>query len=585
MFLGLIQRKKILMNHIIEKIGQAVGAFNVPGLALAAVKNGELIVSKGFGYRDIESNKPVTPDTIFQMGSTTKALTATVLGMLVDEGKLNWDKPLRYYLPEFRMSDPIISDRVTPRDLVTHRTGMPRHDMLWYNNTASSREEIIRRFEFLELTADLREKYQYSNLMFMTAGYLAGVIEQNSWEVVVQERLFKPLDMARSKLSISDSERDSNVALPYMENDNQVLERKNFRDTSLIGPAGSLASSVNEMARWLQFNLDGGQIGGRQQIESSTLRDLHSAHMPTGEHPYRPEFTPASYGMGWVIDHYRGRQRVSHNGGFRGFLASAIMFPDDGVGLVVVNNRGSDLTPWAALTLTDYLLELEPIDWIGEGQSKRAAALAARPDARQRKKATRCNNAPSPHPVSAYAGHYFHPGYGAANIEVIGENLRVGFNDMEFDLEHWHYSVWNGLKTVGDEGFENTKFSFYDNFDGDVASIEVALESRTKPIRFEKQPAPKLFDPGYLDRLVGTYLTPTDYPITIARAGSAIRITGAGEPSGLTPNISGRFTIDEGQQLSLEFVLDGKAFTEKLLIHSEVYVTEAKRKASVASVD
>jgi len=194
----------------------------VPGLALAVVKNKEAIFLKGYGLRDVENKLPMTPDTLLAIGSTTKAFTTFALARLVDEGKMSWDEPVRSYIPWFKLSDPVISERITPRDLVTHRSGLPRHDLLWYNNYRASREELVRRLAYLQFTADLRERFQYNNLMFLTAGYLLEVLSGKPWEDSVRELVLEPLGMTRTNFSVAVSQQDKDYAQPYLYRDSKI---------------------------------------------------------------------------------------------------------------------------------------------------------------------------------------------------------------------------------------------------------------------------------------------------------------------------------------------------------------------------
>ena len=359
-----------------DLVRQAIEDFNVPGLGIAVVAGGEVVYAEGFGYRDVENDLPMTPNSLFAIGSTTKAMTVTALGMLVDEGKLDWDMPLRTYLPGFRLSDPLTTERITPRDLVTHRSGLPRHDMVWYNNDQSTRAEIVAQLAYLELTEDLRAKFQYNNLMYMTAGYLAGQLSGKTWEEVVRERLFEPIGMQRTNLSVEESKKDADHALPYRENDDDEIELIPFRNIDLVGPAGSVNSSVNEMARWLLFNLHGGKVGDRQLINAATLADIHSPHMTTGATADRPDISVSTYGLGWDIATYRGHRRIAHGGGIDGFITSVMFFPDADLGLVVFNNRGSYLPDLVAQHAADRVLGLEEVDWIGEALEERRKAKA-----------------------------------------------------------------------------------------------------------------------------------------------------------------------------------------------------------------
>ena len=318
---------------------EAVEEWQVPGLAIAIVAGEEVVHAQGYGFRDVANRVPMTADTLFAIGSTTKAMTCTVLGTLVDEGRLAWHEPVTTYLPGFRLSDPNVSARLTPVDLVTHRSGLPRHDSLWYNNNENTRAELVARLAHLELTADLRQKYQYNNLMYMTAGHLIEELTGESWEANIKTRLFGPLGMVRSNLSVLESQKDDNYALPYRQDDENHPELVPFRRIDLIGPAGSVNSSVSEMAKWLLFNLNAGKVGDRQIVQAATLAEIHSPQMTIEGRPERTDISSATYGMGWRIDNYRGHRRLAHGGGIDGFITSVMFFPDDNVGLVAFTNH------------------------------------------------------------------------------------------------------------------------------------------------------------------------------------------------------------------------------------------------------
>ncbi|MGB9836378.1 MAG: serine hydrolase domain-containing protein, partial [Candidatus Saccharicenans sp.] len=238
-----VAKAKKTLEGMDATINKALADLKVPGLALAVVKDKEVIFLKGYGYRDVENKLPMTPDTLLAIGSATKAFTTFSLARLVDEGKLDWDKPVRNYIPWFKLSDPGITERITPRDLVTHRSGLPRHDLLWYNNYQASREELVRRLAYLQFTADLREKFQYNNLMFLTAGYLLETLTGKTWEQAVRELALEPLQMKRTNFSVADSQKDQDFALPY-DYRQKKIEKIPFRNITNMGPAGSINSSV-----------------------------------------------------------------------------------------------------------------------------------------------------------------------------------------------------------------------------------------------------------------------------------------------------------------------------------------------------
>ncbi len=240
-------------------VESAIKSWKVPGLAIAVVKDGETIYAKGFGFRNAAGKLPVTPKTVFSIGSCTKAFTTFVMATLVDEGKLDWDKPVREYLLGFQTADPVATNQLTPRDLVCHRSGMPRHDLMWYNSSFT-RKEMVDRLAYLEFTAPIRSKFQYNNLMFLTAGYLIEQISGTTWEDAVKKRIFDPLEMRSSVFNISDVKKLDDFAVPYDLREKAVVEIP-FREIANIGPAGSISSSVEDMSHWVSMLTSRGKFG------------------------------------------------------------------------------------------------------------------------------------------------------------------------------------------------------------------------------------------------------------------------------------------------------------------------------------
>ncbi|HEX2569717.1 MAG TPA: serine hydrolase [Polyangia bacterium] len=560
---------------------QAIADFQVPGLALAVVAGGEVIYARGFGLRDIDKKLPVTPDTLFAIGSTTKAMTATVLGMLADEGKLTWDEPVRRYLPWFRLSNPEISERLTVRDLVTHRSGLPRHDLLWYNYNEGTRRGLIERLASLELTADLREKFQYNNLLFMTAGFLAGELAGTTWEQLVRTRLFAPLGMKRSNFSVLDAEKDPDHALPYDDKGEKdgALKRIPYRRIDLVGPAGAVNSSANEMARWLLLNLSGGKVGERQLIQASTLADIQAPHMTTGDTGERPDVVDVGYGHGWGIDAYRGHRRVQHGGGIDGFITMVTLLPDDDLGIVSFVNTGVGLPGLVNQIVADRVLDLPPVDWLGEALAKRKQRKVALDEAKKNKAAARIAGTQPSHKLEDYVGDYHHPGYGPLRIaagDASKGSLTLTFNGITAPLEHWHYDVWNGGVAGSDETFEDQKLLFRSDVNGEIAAVEATFEPSAAPIVFTKQPPARLLDPKVLARYVGRYALPGEIG-TVSLGGSGLQITVPGQPTyTLRPEISGRFVLKEVRNISVSFVEEGGKAV-KLILHQPQGVYEAKR--------
>ena len=256
-----------------EFVLKTLELWHVPGLAVGVIKDGQIILCEGYGLRNITKNLLVTPDTLFPIGSCTKAFTAMSVGLLVDEGKLNWDKPVQEYLPTFKLQDTFASERMTPRDLLTHRSGLPRHDMMWYA-TNYDRQEIFNRLRYLEASRDFRYEFQYQNIMYMVAGLLVGEMVGTTWEKFIQTRIFDQLNMKNSNLSTTVTQNSPNFATPYLYRGGQIKDIPFFEsdgEKATVGPAGNIVSCVSDMAKWLHLHANGGKLGEQQFISEANL--------------------------------------------------------------------------------------------------------------------------------------------------------------------------------------------------------------------------------------------------------------------------------------------------------------------------
>ncbi|UCC31456.1 MAG: serine hydrolase [Phycisphaerales bacterium] len=538
-----------------EFLDQALKDWNTPGLAIGIVVDDEVVYAKGFGHRDLENKLPVTPKTLFAIGSSTKAFTTFLLGVLVDEGLLEWDKPVTEYLPGFRLYDEHATNHMTPRDLVTHRSGLPRHDLAWYNNPIP-RAELVKRLPFYQPNKDLRQTYQYNNMMFLTAGYLAGQLTGGTWEEGVRERIFAPLGMTHSNFSVTDSQKAPDFALPYEEKDDEIRKMA-FRNIDNVGPAGSINSNIEDMTRWLIVHVNKGKLQGRQIINETTLMEMHTPQMAIAAIPEEPEFSPTSYGMGWMIDTYRGCYRVRHGGNIDGFSALVTLFPRDGLGIVgLVNKNASALPGLATLHAADRILGLEFKDWNGEALEKWKVAKAARKQAEEKKDTLRKTGTQPAHVLGEYAGQYEHPGYGVLKIELKDDRLVMTFNNIVTPLEHWHYDVFNGLENPDDHTFEDMRIRFLTNMKGDVDAVAAPFEMMVDEIIFKRRPDDKMSDPKYLAQFLGKYEIASQ-TITIGLKGSVLTVSVPGQPQlELVPDRDDEFNLKEFSGISMRFVVN-----------------------------
>lgn len=472
--------------------------WGIPGMAVAVVKGDEVLLAEGFGERDTEKKLPVTPATQFAIGSTTKAFTSVIIGTLVDEGKLEWDKPVSDYLPDFRLHDEYATAHLTVRDLLTHVSGLPRYDLLWYG-ADFTRRDLYDRLRFLEPTAPLRQKWQYQNLMYMTAGILAEKVSGRTWEELVRERIFAPLGMRNATLSVAAMQASGDYSLPYTKEEGAV-KKIDFRSLDAIAPAGAVNAGAQEMAAWLRLNLNGGEFDGKRVISEGSLREIHSpAVVISGETGVR-ELLFNMYGMGWMIGAYRGHRLLHHGGGIDGFVSHVALLPDDGVGIVVLTNRPTGMPEPAMLDIADRVLGLKPLN-----HTAGILGMEEEPEMEnseeKKEDIARVTGTKPGYPAAEYEGTYEHPAFGRVRILRKGNDLSAVFHNDTTRLEHYHYDVF---RAGGEEG-AGLLVAFQPDVRGGVAALALPLEPTVPPIRFEKLPSERLRDPAFLARFSGTY--------------------------------------------------------------------------------
>ena len=436
---------------------EAMATWQVPGLAVAAVKDGKVVVLKAYGVSDVHSQRPVTTRTLFATGSITKSFTATALAMLADDGRLEWDRPVADYLADFRLMDSDASRSVTPRDLLAHRTGMPRHDVLWYVG-AFDRRDMVRRLRYLDPTKKPREAFQYNNLMYMTAGYLAGRLSGDGWERLTRERILRPLGMSAARLSFVKFLSAPDAASPYFgAPDGRVPIAA--RNTDEIAPAAAVYAHVEDMARYLRFHLDNGVLDGARLLSEQGAKELRAPQIDLARGRRFDELGAVSYGLGFYVTSYRGRKLVSHPGFIDGYGSLLALLPEDRIGIVVLTNMsGHNPVPKiVARLLYDRLLGAEPAPWldrfreIEEARRRRREMRSAAADSPELETATAeppPAPRPKPRPLSAYAGIYDHPGYGPIQIRVDGAALIGRFHHRVFPLVRAGIDRWRVKETV-----------------------------------------------------------------------------------------------------------------------------------------
>ncbi len=472
--------------------------WGTPGLSIAIVKDGKILLSKGYGT--LEQGKATSPDgnTLYAIASNTKAFTSTMMAMLVEEGKVKWEDKVKQYLPWFELYDPWVSNEMTIRDLLCHRSGLGTFsgDFIWYKSDLTS-EEIIRRVKYLPERFGFRDGYGYSNVMFITAGEVIEKVTGKTWGENVRERILEPLGMDRTIFSLQDLPLKGNYATPHAleEGKNIPIPYTNWEE---IAALGGLISSVNDICKWMAFNMNHGINGQDTLLAPMYFNQLWKMHNAFAvDHIHRNDFNThfRGYGLGWSLSDYRGRLMVSHGGAFDGMISAVTMIPDEKLGVVVLTNGLK--TPSNAFTQValDAFLGMEEKDWSKEYLTRQLASEKRDTRIAERIEKRVAGTKPSL-PLEKYAGKYHSDIYGLINVTMKDKGLRLDFEHspgLSASLEHWHYDVW---KINWDEkhawfSFGTVKFNMTNNLeitglDFDVPNDDIFFEE-LKPIRVPDQ--------------------------------------------------------------------------------------------------
>lgn len=468
-------------------ITQMMTEWHVPGLALGVVKDGQVLYLKGYGYRDVEKHLPVTPQTLMAIGSNSKSFTVTLMGMLVDQKKLSWDTPVKTYLPDFQLYDDYATKNMTPRDLVSHRSGLPRHDELWYGRKFT-RQELYERLRYLEPSVSFRSKWQYQNLMFMTAGYLVEKLWNRSWDDLIKEQIFSPLGMSHSLPGYPGFVESEDHAWPYQYR-NGATVKVPVRVIDHVGPAGSIYSSVEDMAKYIEFRMSHGANAGTPHVSKAFEDQAQSPQMVVTGGGGWPGFDLLTYGLGLVVASYRGHLAVVHGGGIDGFISQMSWLPDDKVGVMVLTDLGgpNPVPTMVAEAVYDRLLGLTPLDLIGKQRALDAEGKRVTDSVQKAFVAAKVPNTKPSHDLAAYTGTYEHPGYGRLVIRNSSSGgLEVQLDDLVAPLTHYHYDTFE----IGDPGGAvplSGLATFGTNTKGVVDRVIIPLEPNVASIVFMRK--------------------------------------------------------------------------------------------------
>lgn len=464
---------------------KALTEFNVPGMAIAIVKDNELVLAKGYGVRKAGTDQWVDENTSFAIASNTKAFTAAALAILVDEGKIKWSDKVRDYLPYFELYSPYVSEEFTIRDLLCHRSGLATFsgDLIWYGTT-HSREDVIRRAKYLKPVYGFREAYGYSNIMFLAAGEIVAKVSGTTWDDFIHAHFFEPLGMKTANTSIKKLDIKGNVAIPHNEVDGKNVAI-DYVDWDNIGPAGSINASVTDISKWIQLQLGKGTFDGKTYWSENRTWEMWENITPKPVGKWQRDNMPSrhfnGYGLGWELMEYGGHKVISHGGGYDGMISKTVLVPDLNLGFVILTNNINSLPSCLTFDILDKYLNLkEDKDWTGmflqfKKDDEEAAKKAAAED-----EATRVNTSSPSLALDAYCGTYRSEMYGDVVVQMASDGqLEIDFKPTALfkgKLSHWHFDTFQ-LSWTTQMMLPKGKVTFILNAQGKPEEMKVVVDN------------------------------------------------------------------------------------------------------------
>ncbi|HEY1339388.1 MAG TPA: serine hydrolase [Bryobacteraceae bacterium] len=530
--------------------------WNAPGVGVGIVVNDKLVFAKGYGFRDYEKKLPFTPGTMSPIASNTKLFTAIAAGMLVQDGKLTWDKPVRESVPSIRFYNNQLNDSVTLRDMLSHRTGITRHDTIWYKSDFS-RKELFEKLVYLEPQEPIRQAYLYNNLMYAAVGYLIELQSGKTWEQFVKERILDPLEMSSTSYSIADMLKRPAFGVGFTERRDSfdLYKIPYYEDITGVAPCGAIVSNIEDMSHWLIALMNDGQYRGKQALPPEALKATMQPAIAlpnTGlETRGWGEVLNAAYGMGRQMVSYRGHLLTMHGGDLPGFHTQVSFMPQDRIGVIVfeIGNHSQPLYNIVTYNVYERLLGMSLTPWSDRQVEIRLKNKKAGTEARTKANQGRVPDTRPSHPLTAYAGVYENPAYGVMNIAWKDNQLLFDFHKMKLPMMHYHYDRFD---TPDDE--ENGKWSvnFRTNPQGDIDQAVMSLDEAEAIF----QRKPDAIDAKLLSQIAGSYETPTGVKIQVRVApdGKLSLLSPGAPPVALTQLKGLVFRMPQFSDVTLEFV-------------------------------
>lgn len=557
----LVAQVKLNEKELNQKLNKLQETTQTVGFSVAVVKGNKVIYSKGFGYKDLDEKLPVDQNTLFAIGSTSKAFTTALLGIMEEEKGLSFKDSPRKYIPELEFYNDELNNNVTLLDMVSHRTGLPRHDFSWYLFPTENKDSLLMRVKYHKPFAEIREQWYYNNFMYLAQGIIVERLTGKSWEDNIRERFFKPLQMTTSNLSIKELKESKNISKGYILENFSKSRVASYYDIAAISPAGSINSSANEMANWLKVWLNKGKFNDKQVLPKSYVEKAINPLILVGNgiaDLQFPEQHLNSYGYAWFTSSYKGHYRLEHGGNIDGFSANVALFPTDNLGIVVLSNQDSSLLPTLVRnTISDYLLGLNKTDWASYYSEKITALKNRIKEQKKVEEKNKISNTKPTHNLVDFKGIYNHKGYGDILIEIKNDSLWASFTREKVYLKHIHYDIFKphlirDNKVQIEEGFD-----FYLNFQtndlGIISGVNLKLEPTLEPLFFSRTPIEVKIEASELQKFVGSYfLSGIELKVSIKNEALSLFVPGQPEYTLIATN-ENEFTIKGLPDYKAEF--------------------------------
>jgi len=553
--------------------------WNGPGIGVGIVVGDKLVFAKGYGYRDYEKKLPITQNTLFPIASNTKLFTAVTAGFLVEEGKLTWDKPIRESVRSIEFYDNSLNNSITLRDMLAHRTGITRHDSIWYKSDYTTKE-LFGRLKYLEPKEPPRQLFLYNNMMYAGVGYCIELQSGKTWAENVRERILQPLGMNHTVYSIADMVKQPDYGVPFTEKRDtmELYKIPYYEDTDGLAAAGAIISNIEDLSHWLIALMNNGKYDGKQvlppRVLQATLEPAIALPNAAGETRGWWEVLNSAYGMGRQTASYRGKLITIHGGDLPGFHSQISFMPNEHIGVIVfvIGNHLAPLYNPISYNVYERLLGMSQVPWTDRLLDIRLKNKKAGTEARSKAGYGRVPNTKPSHTIEDYVGEYEHPAYGTLKIGLKDNQLQFEFHKIRAPMTHFHYDRFD---TADDEQEGKWSVNFATNPQGDIDKATMSLDEAEAT--FVRKPL--TLDASVAQRLAGTYETPNGFKFqVVVKAGSGLYIVSTGAPEQkLIPYKPLKFRVQEFADAIVEFVdQNGQITMLKQIDPSGEYVSKRK---------